>query len=244
MAKRMVCRVADVPENGLKECEAEGGLKLVVANAGGEFFGFQAQCPHQDVPLCEGLFDGSTLTCHMHLWQWDVRTGAPLGLAEAPLQRYPLDREGDALYLGGGESTALDVGELFNGITGGTIEKLVSLAKCESYPAGAVLYHPGDPAEDFFVLDSGRVEFLVGRGDRTAPGGFMLKKGEVFGWAALLEGYPARIASARCLEESSLLRINGKSALRVLEGDPAAGFVVMRRLAALIARYLASSGAR
>lgn len=243
MAKRMVCRVAEVPDNTLKECEAEDGLKLVVANAGGEFFGFQAVCPHQDVPLCEGLFDGATLTCHMHLWQWDVRTGAPLGIAEAPLQRYPLAREGDALYLGG-ESTALDVGELFNGLNSSMIEKLASLARRESHPAGALLYRPGDPAEDFFVLDSGRIEFLLGRGDRAAPGGFMLRKGEVFGWAALLEGTPARIASARCLEDSSVLRINGKAALGVLEGDPAAGFTVMRRLAALIARYLASSGAR
>jgi len=106
-----------------------------------------------------------------------------------------------------------------------------------------MLYRPGDPADDFFVLDSGRVEFLVGR-DRTAPGGFILKKGEAFGWAALLEGYPARIASARCLEKSTLLRINGKAALGVLERDPTAGFIVMRRLAALIARYLASSGVR
>ena len=238
-----MCRVADVPENGLKECEAEGGLKLVVANAGGEFFGFQAVCPHQDVPLCEGLFDGATLTCHMHLWQWDVRSGAPLGLAEAPLQRYALAVEGGSLYLGG-DATALDVGELFNGIAAGTIEALAALVRRESYEPGAVLYRPGDPADDIFVLDSGRVEFLIGRGEHTAPGGFMLNKGEVFGWAALLDGYPTRIASARCLEASTLLRINGKAALGVLERDPSAGFVVMRRLAALIARYLASSGAR
>jgi toluene monooxygenase system ferredoxin subunit len=123
-------------------------------------------------------------------------------------------------------------------------KKLAQLAQRESHPAGAMLYRPGDPAEDFFVLDSGRVEFLVGRGGRTAPGGFMLKKGEVFGWAALLDGYPARIASARCLEASTLLRINGKEALGVLERDPAAGLVVMRRLAALIARYLATSGVK
>jgi toluene monooxygenase system ferredoxin subunit len=241
MSKALVCSVADVPENGLKECEAEGGLKLLVANAGGEFYGFQAVCPHQDVPLCEGMFDGSTLTCHMHLWQWDVRTGEPMGLAEAPLQRYPIECEGGNLYLGG-ESGALDVGELFNGIAKQTIEKLAALARQETHPAGTVLYKPGDPVDDFFVLDSGRVEFLVGRGGREAPGGFMLRKGEVFGWAALLDGYQARIASARCLEASSLLRINGKKALQVLEGDPAAGFVVMRRLAALIARYLASPG--
>ena len=239
MAKRMVCRVADVPENTLKECEAEGGLKLVVANAGGEFFGVQAICPHQEVPLCEGMFDGATLTCHMHLWQWDVRSGAPMGIAEAPLERYPLVRDGDALYLGG-ESSALDVGELFTGLNSSTLEKLVSLAKRESHPAGATLYRPGDAAEDFYVLDSGRVEFQIGRD----PAGFMLKKGEVFGWAALLESHPQRIASARVLENATVLRINGKQALGVLESDAASGYVVMRRLAGLIARFFVVAGAK
>jgi toluene monooxygenase system ferredoxin subunit len=239
MAKRMVCRVAEVPENTLKECEAEGGLKLVVANAGGEFFGVQAICPHQEVPLCEGMFDGSTLTCHMHLWQWDVRTGAPMGIAEAPLERYPLVREGDALYLGG-ESSALDVGELFTGLAPDTLAKLISLAKKERYPAGATLYRPGDAAEDFYVLDAGRVEFQIGQD----PAGFMLKKGEVFGWAALLESHPQRIASARVLESATVLRINGRQALGVLESDPASGYVVMRRLAGLIARFFVVAGAK
>ena len=243
MARRLICRAAEVPENGLKECEAGGGLKLVVANAGGEFFAFQAICPHQEVPLCEGLFDGSTLTCHMHLWQWDIRTGAPLGIAESPLQRYPLEREGDALYLGG-DSTAIDVGELFNGLSGATLEKLVSLARKESYPAGAVLYRMGAPAEDFFVLESGRVEFQIGRDARVDPAGFMLKKGEVFGWAALLENHPQRIASARAMENSVLLRLNGKQALKLLESDPASGYVVMRRLSGLIARFLTPAGAK
>ena len=243
MGKRLICQVADVPENGLKECEAGDGTKLVVANAGGVFYGFQAICPHQEVPLCEGLFDGATLTCHMHLWQWDVRTGEPRGIAEAPLQLFPLSREGGALYLAG-EGGALDVGELFNGLNAATLQKLAALATPEQHPKGATLYRPGDPAEDFYVLDSGRVEFLIGRGERTAPAGFMLKKGEVFGWAALLDGYPARIASARCVEDSRLLRINGKRALGVLEQDSQAGFIVMRRLAALVARYLATSGVK
>lgn len=241
MTKRFVCRVAEVPQNGLKEVEAEGGLKLLVASAGGEFFGYQAQCPHQDVALCEGLYDGSVLTCHMHLWQWDIRTGAPIGLAEAPLQSYPLAVEGDALVLGP-QPSALDVGELFRGLAQATLAKLAALARSESHPAGAVLYSPGDGAEDIYVLDAGRVEFTIGRGEGAAPDGFMLKKGETFGWAALLEGYPKRIAGARCLEASTLLRINGKAAIEVLESDPSAGFTVMRRLSGLIARYLALRG--
>jgi len=67
MSRKMICRTSDVPANGLKECEGEGGIKLLVANSGSEYFAVQALCPHQDVPLCEGLYDGSVLICHQHL---------------------------------------------------------------------------------------------------------------------------------------------------------------------------------
>ena len=239
MSKKFVCPRSRVPANGMVECEAEGGLKVLVANAGDEYFAYQAICPHQDVPLCEGLYDGSVLTCHQHLWQWDIRTGAAIGLAEAPLESFPVQVEGDSIYVVA--RSALGVAELFVDISDKTLAAIMALAKKEEFSAGSALYNFGDPADDFFVLESGRVEFLIGRDERLSPAGFMLRKGEVFGWAALLDGHPARIASARCLEASALLRINGKAALRVLESDPAAGFVVMRRLAGLIARYLASS---
>jgi len=242
MTKKIICRISEIPANGMKECEAEGGLKLLVANSGSEYFAVQAICPHQDVSLCEGLYDGAVLTCHQHLWQWDIRTGAPMGLAEAPLERYDVLVEGDAIYVG--SQGALNVGTLFTGISASTLAALTALAKREEYAEGSVLYKPGDPAEDFFVLDSGRVEFQIGRDERTSPAGFMLKKGEVFGWAALLENQPHRIASARVLDKSALLRINGRQALKVLESDPASGYLVMRRLSALIARFLVAPGAK
>lgn len=242
MAKQFVCKVGDIPANGMRECVAEGGQPLVVANSGAEYFAFQAVCPHQDVPLCEGLFDGSVLTCHMHLWQWDVRTGAPMGLAEAPLERYDLSVEGDSIYIA--SRSAIDVGELFAGASEATHARLAALARPETYQPGAVVYKVGDPADDLFVLESGRVEFRIGREGRTSPAGFMLRKGEVFGWAALLDSHPQRIANATALEQSVLLRISGKEALKALEADPQSGFLVMRRLSALIARYLAEPGAR
>lgn len=242
MARKMICRTSDVPANGLKECEGEGGLKLLIANSGSDYFAVQAICPHQEVPLCEGMYDGTVLTCHQHLWQWDIRTGAPMGIAEAPLERYEVTVEGDAIYVG--SQDALNVGELFHGIAAGTMQALTALAKREDLPAGSMLYRPGDPARDLFVLDSGRVEFLLGRDERVDPAGFMLKKGEVFGWAALLENQPQRIASARALENSTLLRLNGREVLKLLESDPASGFLVMRRLSGLIARFLAAAGAK
>jgi len=226
----------------MAEREAEGGIKVLIANAGGEYFACQAVCPHQEVALAEGLYDGSVLTCHQHLWQWDIRTGSPIGIAETPLECFKVEVDGDSIYIVA--PGALNVGELFAGIADETLARINSLARPEEYPQGGTLYNVGDPADDFFVLESGRVEFLIGRDERTSPAGFMLRRGELFGWAALLESQPARIAKATCLERSTLLRINGKSALRVLEGDPTSGYLVMRRLSSLIARYLAGSGAK
>jgi len=213
-----------------------------VANAGDEYFAYQAMCPHQEVALCDGLYDGSVLTCHQHLWQWDIRTGAPIGLAEAPLESFPVQVEGDSIYVVG--QSALGAAELFAGISEKTLADLLALAAKMESGAGTALYDFGDAADDFFVLESGRVEFLIGRDERVSPAGFMLRKGEVFGWAALLENQPQRIARATCLEPSQLLKINGKQALQVLENDPASGFIVMRRLSSLIARYLAPSGSK
>lgn len=242
MARKFVCSTADIPENGMKECLAEGGLKLLVANSGDAFFAYQAMCPHQEVPLCEGLYDGSTLTCHQHLWQWDIRTGAPLGLAEAPLEFFQVKVDAGSLYVE--TPNALQVAELFSGIPDVTLERINGIARREQQQAGAKLYDVGDPADAFYVLESGRVNFAIGRGERASPAGFALRKGEVFGWNALLEQYPQRIASATCLDNATLLKVNGKETLQILQSDAAAGFAVMRRLASLINRYLAEPGAK
>ena len=99
MDRRFACRTGDVSDEGLKEVTLEDGSKVLIARSGDEFFACQATCPHQEVPLCYGLFDGSMLTCHQHLWQWDIRTGAPEGLAEAPLKCFPTQVDGDSVYV-------------------------------------------------------------------------------------------------------------------------------------------------
>jgi len=147
------------------------------------------------------------------------------------------------VYLGG-EASALEVGELFNGIAPKTLEALSAIAAREQFTENSVIYNIGDPAADFFVLESGRVEFLIGRGERKDPAGFMMRKGEVIGWAALLENHPQRIASAKALECSTLLRINGRQALDIFGADSASGYAVMRRLSGLIARFLTPAGAK
>ena len=99
MTRTLICKQTDVPADSLKEFKLEDGTRICVANAGGALYACQAECPHQSVALCEGIVDGTTITCLEHLWQWDVRSGEPQSLAEKPLEVFPLEIEGDDVFL-------------------------------------------------------------------------------------------------------------------------------------------------
>ena len=242
MSKIHICKAAEIPAGGMKCFEAAGGRKVLILKSEEGFHAYQGLCPHQDVCLDEGFFDGSTLTCHQHLWQWDARTGEPLGLAEAPLERYDLAHDEGELFLV--EASALHAAPMFKGVSDATLRALEAAARRETHAEATTLYEIGDPADDLYVLESGRVEFRIGREDRTQQAGFMLRRGEIFGWAALLEDHPRRIARAACMEPSVLLRIDGARALELLQADPLSGYHVMRQLSQLITHQFTSAGAR
>lgn len=101
MERTAICKITDVPVNGLKQFESNG-RKVCVINAGDGFFACQAACPHEGTALCDGVFDGEVLTCLEHLWQWSLREGGePSGLAAAPLEMYPVEVDADTVYLKG-----------------------------------------------------------------------------------------------------------------------------------------------
>jgi nitrite reductase/ring-hydroxylating ferredoxin subunit/(2Fe-2S) ferredoxin len=97
-AWKRVCSPAEVPANGMKEFKVEGAGVLVV-HTGEAFVAFQAMCPHEAIPLQEGIHDGCTLTCLEHMWQFDLKTGAPMGDAQEGLKGYPLKEEAGQLYV-------------------------------------------------------------------------------------------------------------------------------------------------
>ncbi len=95
---RRACRADEVPASGMKQFTVDGTDVLVV-DADGELFAFQALCPHEAVPLESGVHDGCALTCLEHLWQFDLRTGAPMGDAREGLRCYRLKLENGEVHV-------------------------------------------------------------------------------------------------------------------------------------------------
>jgi toluene monooxygenase system ferredoxin subunit len=95
---RRIGAARDVPPRGMKAFSADG-LSVLVVDTGDEMVAVQSLCPHEAIPLQLGVVEGRTLTCLEHMWQFDLRSGAPLGEATEGLRTFPLRNLDGDLYV-------------------------------------------------------------------------------------------------------------------------------------------------
>ena len=86
---RVICEKDDLAESELKEFYVSE-VSILLVRLSDRIFACQGICPHMDEPLSHGFIDGTLLTCSKHLWQWNLETGAPVGLAEMELSVLPV----------------------------------------------------------------------------------------------------------------------------------------------------------
>ena len=99
MAFTKVCGVDDVWEGEMQSFQVNGKEVLLVCNDGGEIKAFQGICPHQDIPLIDGKFDGKKIICKAHLWQFDASTGKGINPSNCKLAEYPVQIDGDDVLI-------------------------------------------------------------------------------------------------------------------------------------------------
>jgi len=128
--------------------------------------------------------------------------------------------------------------ELFNGIASHIIDEIAELATEETFPLGHALFRKGDVADYLYILEEGAVNIVIQeQGHISFP---VNQLGRVLGWSALVE--PNRYtATAECVKDSKVIKIDGGRLMRILEKHPREGMTIMRRLAGVIATRLVKS---
>ena len=116
------------------------------------------------------------------------------------------------------------------------LRRIAAAGRRVHYEALQVLYEVDDDADDLYIIVSGEVRHTLGPGAHAKEPTKVLTAGDVFGWAALLEKTPRRLARAVCTQPADIVRIGGEALLRVLATDADVGDVVMSRFATMIAR--------
>jgi len=72
---------------------------VVIVKSGNMFYAFDNNCPHQHfAALHDGLFEKHSLTCPMHGWCFDIRTGISR-TGEGRLSMRKVTVEGDDVWI-------------------------------------------------------------------------------------------------------------------------------------------------
>jgi CRP-like cAMP-binding protein len=130
--------------------------------------------------------------------------------------------------------------DMFQDLPDPILRTITGLVRTVNFEEGDNIYQLGDDARDIYLLESGRIRLSIGVGNRPEGSGSVILPGSVFGWAALLEDQPRRVATAVCLDDSTLGVIDGSALLKLFAEEKTAGYFVMRRLATMIARDFVS----
>lgn len=97
----VLCKIADIPEGGMKHFELMG-YDILAVHVGERFYGLDAACTFQWANLADGLVDRERMAvvCKDCKGTWDLETGQPKGPpAKFPLTVYDLSPIGDELVL-------------------------------------------------------------------------------------------------------------------------------------------------
>jgi CRP-like cAMP-binding protein len=129
---------------------------------------------------------------------------------------------------------------LFVGLEESELAEIAKLCTRRTYESGAEVFSPGAPAGDVFLLEGGndavQIEIsMCEHSPRTVL--HTLQKGEFFGWAALVPPHQ-RTATARCVGRASVICVDGKALMGLLEKDGHMGYVVMKNLSGILSTRL------
>ena len=137
----------------------------------------------------------------------------------------------------------LEQARFFSGLTPARLGRVAALGRMRSFPQDTRIYTVGDAVDDFYVLADGMVRFTLGLGKRETSAGDIIRRGQVFGWAPLVEGYSRRIATAYCLTPCEVVAIDGSALSALMESDHGLGYALLKKLAVLLTSELVAFAA-
>ncbi len=128
---------------------------------------------------------------------------------------------------------------LFNGLDDSELAKIAEFCYERSLKANTICFIQDRDATDVHLCCSGEVDIII---QLYEPWGtevrvHKIRKGEVFGWSALLEPH-TYTSSAKCAGIVEEVYIKGSDLLDLFEQNLHMGYVVMRNLSAIISSRL------
>jgi nitrite reductase (NADH) small subunit len=89
----------DIPRQGARVVKTLAGCVAVFRTADDQVFALEDRCPHKGGPLSEGIVHGTSVTCPLHAWVFDLNTGLARGADEGAVRTWPVRVEAGRIFL-------------------------------------------------------------------------------------------------------------------------------------------------
>ncbi len=89
----------EIPQLGSRVLRTDTMDIALFRTASNQVFALKDSCPHKGGPLSQGIVHGSTVTCPLHNWKIDLRSGEALGPDEGCTNRFPVKVEDGKVYV-------------------------------------------------------------------------------------------------------------------------------------------------
>lgn len=127
--------------------------------------------------------------------------------------------------------------ELFEGLSELELKKLEGISDLVEFSKGSFVFTENEEARKLYAVLEGKVAVQLETGRHQAAVVHIAVSGEAFGWSAMVQPYRFS-ASARCVEDSKVVTVDGESLRGFLKDDCHIGFVIMEKLAQIISNRL------
>ncbi|HTP01153.1 MAG TPA: Crp/Fnr family transcriptional regulator [Anaerolineales bacterium] len=118
------------------------------------------------------------------------------------------------------------------------VQKLASISKIRRVKAGEVIFREGDTHESVYIVLEGRVGLEMFVPHRGKVRFYTAEPWEVFGWSSVTPNVHLRTAGATAVLDGAVLRIDAEKLSQACDEDHTLGYLVMRRLAHVVAGRL------
>jgi CRP/FNR family cyclic AMP-dependent transcriptional regulator len=122
--------------------------------------------------------------------------------------------------------------KVFSGMPDGVLEQLAGCGTLAVFPAGAAMFHTGQPAGDFQVIRHGRVSIEMAAPGREPIVVATRGEGEAVGWSWLFEPYRWHF-DAIAVEATRVISLDGECLRGKAAKDHELGYHLMSRFADL-----------
>ncbi len=123
------------------------------------------------------------------------------------------------------------------GMKPGHLKRLVDAAMAKHFDPDEIIFREGEPANRFYLICSGKIALESSGHDASAPLVQFIGEGEVLGWSWLFPPYYWHFG-ARAVDPTNAIFFYGTRLRTQCEEDPAFGYELMKRVAAIVIRRL------